>query len=520
MAEQYKGDDMGKVYFIGAGPGDPELITLKGRRILDEAQVVIYAGSLVNPALLDGLKADIYNSASMSLEEIIELMKKAVKEGKTVARLHTGDTTFYSAVTEQIDELKKLGIDYEIVPGVTSAAAATAALGQELTIPEISQTVIFTRQAGKTPVPERERLERLATHRCSMVIFLSISMIDRVMEELRKGGYPEETPVAVVYKASWPEERIVRGTIRDIAEKVKAEGITKTALIIVGDSLKASEESLGKKSRLYDRDFQHEYRRSSHGQRSKGILWVVGIGPGGKEHMTSAALAALNRAELVVGYTRYIDLIRDLIQGREIFETGMTKEIDRCRHAIEEAMNGKNVALVCSGDPGVYAMAGLVYELLRTENIAELQVEVIPGIPALSACASVLGAPLMHDFASISLSDRLTPWEVIERRLHAAASSDFVIVIYNPRSRGRKDHLRRAVEIISSYRDGSTPLGVVKAATRQGEEWFITTLSEVPYEKVDMNTTLIIGNSSTYVWQNRMITPRGYEEKYDLKAST
>ncbi len=510
---------MAKVYFIGAGPGDPELITLKGRRIIDEAQVIIYAGSLVNPAVFDGVKAEIHNSATMSLEEIIEVMKKAVKEGKTVARLHTGDTTFYSAVTEQIDELKKLGIDYEIIPGVTSAAAATAALGQELTIPEISQTVIFTRQAGKTPVPERERLERLATHRCSMVIFLSISMIDRVMEELRKGGYPEETPVAVVYKASWPEETVVRGTIRDIAEKVKAEGITRTALILVGEALRASETELGMRSKLYHSNFQHGYR-SSHGRNKKGKLWVVGIGPGGSEHITPKAQDALLGADIVVGYTKYIDLVRNMIKDKEIFETGMTKEIDRCRHAIEEAMNGKNVALVCSGDPGVYAMAGLVYELLRTENIAELQVEVIPGIPALSACASVLGAPLMHDFASISLSDRLTPWEVIERRLHAAASSDFVIVIYNPRSRGRKDHLRRAVEIISSYRDGSTPVGVVKAATRQGEQWVVTTLSEIPYDSVDMNTTLIIGNTSTYIWQNRMVTPRGYEYKYDLKAAT
>ncbi len=508
---------MGKVYFIGAGPGDPELITIKGRRILDEAQVVIYAGSLVNPALLDGLKADIYNSASMSLEEIIEVMKKAVKEGKTVARLHTGDTTFYSAITEQIDELKRLEIDYEIVPGVTSAAAATAALGQELTIPEISQTVIFTRQAGRTPVPERERLSSLATHQTSMVIFLSVSMIDKVVEELREGGYPEDIPVAVIYKASWPEQKVIRGTLDNIVTKVKSEGINRTAIILVGEALRASETELGKRSRLYHSQFQHGCR-SSHGKNRKGKLWIVGIGPGALEHITPKARNALQSADLVVGYTKYLDLIREMIKGKEVFETGMTREIDRCRQAIEETIKGKSVALVCSGDPGVYAMAGLVYEILKAENRG-IDVEVVPGIPALSACASVLGAPLMHDFASISLSDRLTPWEVIEQRLHAAASSDFVIVIYNPRSRGRKEHLRRAVQIISSYRHSDTPVGVVKAATRQGEEWFITTLSEVPYEKVDMNTTLIIGNSSTYIWQHRMITPRGYEEKYDLKTS-
>ncbi|RMG72663.1 MAG: precorrin-3B C(17)-methyltransferase [Nitrospirae bacterium] len=242
----------------------------------------------------------------------------------------------------------------------------------------------------------------------------------------------------------------------------------------------------------------------------------MGIGPGAHEHITSKALNALQSADLVVGYTKYLDLIREIIKGKECFETGMTREIDRCRHAIEEAEKGRAVALVCSGDPGVYAMAGLVFDLLKAEDRV-VDVEVIPGIPALSACASVLGAPLMHDFASISLSDRLTPWELIERRLHAAASSDFVIVIYNPRSRGRKEHLKRAVEIVLSYRDAKTPVGVVKAASREAEEWFITTLSEIPYERVDMNTTLIIGNSSTYVWQDRMVTPRGYEGKYNLR---
>ncbi len=507
---------MPKVYFIGAGPGDPELLTLKGRRILDEAEVVIYAGSLVNPALLEGLRAEIYNSAGMSLEEIIEVMKVAIGEGKTVARLHTGDPGLYSAISEQIEELKKLGIEYEVVPGVTSASAAASTLGQELTIPEKSQTVILTRRAGRTPVPEREALYELATHQSTMVIFLSVSMIDAVVDDLKRGGYPEETPVAVVYRASWPDEKVIRGTLKDIARKVKSEGINRTALIVVGEALKVSMEELGMRSRLYDSDFKHGYR-GSQGKNKRGKLWVVGIGPGGTEHITPKARDALQKATLVVGYTRYMDLIRDLIAGKQTYETGMTREIDRCRYAIKEAAGGKEVALVCSGDPGIYAMAGLVYEILRAEGPTEaIDVEVIPGIPALSACASLIGAPLMHDFASISLSDRLTPWEVIERRLHAAASADFVMVIYNPRSKGRAGHLKRAIEIISSYRRADTPVGVVKAATRKGEEWIITTLSDIPYDKVDMNTTLIIGNSSTYIWQKRMITPRGYEKKYDL----
>lgn len=251
---------MSKVYFIGAGPGDPELITLKGRRLLDSANVVIYAGSLVNPNLLKGIKAEIYNSASMTLDEIIEVMKKAISEGKSVVRLHTGDTSFYSAISEQIERLRRLDIEYEVIPGVSSAVAGAAVLGQELTIPEISQTVIFTRIEGKTPMPEKEKLSELAKHRATMVIFLSISMIERVKEELLK-GYPEETPVVVIEKASWPEQKIIRGILKDIDGLVRYSGIKRTALIYVGESLRASEGFLGKESKLYNKDFKHGYRK-------------------------------------------------------------------------------------------------------------------------------------------------------------------------------------------------------------------------------------------------------------------
>ncbi len=251
---------MSKVYFIGAGPGDPELITLKGRRLLDAADVVIYAGSLVNPELLKDIKAKIYDSAGMALGEIIDVIRTAMDSGKKVVRLHTGDTTFYSAISEQIEKLREMNIEYEVVPGVSSALAGAAILGQELTIPEISQTVIFTRMEGRTPVPEKERLSELAKHGASMVIFLSVGMIEKVREELL-AGYPEDTPVAVIEKVSWPEQKVIRGTLRNIVEKVNEAGIQKTALIYVGEALRASEVSLGKESKLYDKDFKHEYRK-------------------------------------------------------------------------------------------------------------------------------------------------------------------------------------------------------------------------------------------------------------------
>jgi len=249
-----------KLYFVGAGPGDPELITVRGRKLLNAADVVIYAGSLVNPALLEGIRAEIHDSAGMTLDEIIDVIQENFKQGKLIVRLHTGDPSFYSAISEQIERLRELDISYEVVPGVSSAMAGAALLGQELTIPEISQTVIFTRIEGRTPVPDKEKLSALAKHGASMVIFLSAGMIDKVRDELLE-GYPGDTPVVVIERVSWPEERTVRGTLNDIADKVKDAGINKTALIYVGEALRASEEKLGRESKLYHKDFKHEYRK-------------------------------------------------------------------------------------------------------------------------------------------------------------------------------------------------------------------------------------------------------------------
>jgi len=241
---------MSKVYFVGAGPGDPELITVKGLRLLKEADMIVYAGSLINPVLLKDIKAkEIYNSAEMTLEEIIEKLYVAVKKGKKVVRLHSGDPAYYSAIAEQICRLKKLGIEYEVIPGVTSASAAAAVIGQELTIPEVSQTVIFTRFKGKTPVPDTENLSELAKHRSTMVIFLSIAMVEKVMNALLV-EYPEDTPVVVVEKATWKEEKILRGKLKNLSNIVKKAKIKRTALIIVGNVLDI-EDCLKKRSKLY-----------------------------------------------------------------------------------------------------------------------------------------------------------------------------------------------------------------------------------------------------------------------------
>ena len=248
------------ISFIGAGPGDPELLTLKGKRLIDDADVIIYAGSLVNPEVLAGHKdgAKIYNSALMDLDEVIDVMEAAEKEGKKCVRVHTGDPAIYGAHREQMDRLDKLGIKYEVIPGVSSFLGTAAVLNKEYTLPGKSQTVILTRMEGRTPMPEREKLVDLAKHHASMVIFLSVGFMDELTKQLLEGGYEPTTPVAVVYKATWPDQKIVIGTVEDIAQKVKEAGIKKTALTVVGDFL-GDEYDL---SKLYDKHFTTEFRQA------------------------------------------------------------------------------------------------------------------------------------------------------------------------------------------------------------------------------------------------------------------
>jgi precorrin-4/cobalt-precorrin-4 C11-methyltransferase len=253
------------VHFIGAGPGDAELITVKGARLLGEADVVVYAGSLVDRELVrtHAPHARVWDSAGMTLEETTAVLATAVAAGERAVRLHTGDPAIYGAIQEQMMELDRLGIRYEVIPGVSSAFAAAATLKQELTLPEVTQTVILTRLAGRTPVPERERLAEIARIGATMVIYLSVGMIERVVEELLQGAYTSETPVAVVAKATWPDEEVLSGTLADIAVKVKEAGIGKQALIIVGDVLNARRQGLSALSKLYDRQFSHGCREGS-----------------------------------------------------------------------------------------------------------------------------------------------------------------------------------------------------------------------------------------------------------------
>ena len=249
------------VHFVGAGSGAVDLITVRGARLLAEADVVIYAGSLVNPELLDYTSqgCEVYNSAEMTLEQVLEVIRSAEAQGKTTVRLHTGDSSIYGAVREQFDELDELGIAYDVCPGVSAFCGAASSLRAEYTLPDVSQTVIITRAAGRTPVPEGQSLRELASHQATMVLFLSTGLTEKLQRELLEGGYPGSTPVAVVYKATWPEEKILRCTVETLHRTVTENRLSKTALIIVGDCLGDRYE----RSRLYAPDFSTEFREAA-----------------------------------------------------------------------------------------------------------------------------------------------------------------------------------------------------------------------------------------------------------------
>ncbi|MDR2551724.1 MAG: precorrin-4 C(11)-methyltransferase [Treponema sp.] len=251
---------MGCIYFIGAGPGDPKLITVKGMEILRRADVIIYAGSLVNPALLEYAKsgAEIYDSSSMTLEEVIAVMKKSAKRGNETARLHTGDPSLYGAIGEQIKALDELGIASEVVPGVSAFSGAAAALKAEYTLPGVSQSLIITRCAGRTSVPVNESIAALAAHSLPMAVFLSTGLTCVLQKEMLAGGSDPKTPAAIVYHASWPDEKVILGTLEELPGMAEKNGLTKTSLILIGDFLSGQ----GGRSRLYDGDFSHSFRKA------------------------------------------------------------------------------------------------------------------------------------------------------------------------------------------------------------------------------------------------------------------
>ena len=667
------------VHIVGAGSGAPDLITLRGAELLRKAQVVIYAGSLVNPSLLGlcGPDCRLYNSAHLTLEEVLEVIRQATGQNQDVVRLHTGDPALYGAIDEQIRGLAQRGITVRITPGVSSVFAAAAALGCELTGPETAQSVVLTRTPGRTPMPAGEQAAAFARTGATLAFFLSTGKVADLMAELQDaGGLAPDTPAAAVYRASWPDEQVVRGTLADLARKVEEAGFRRQSLILVGRALAASATV----SRLYDGSFSHGYRNSlpdeaflgtcalyaaspaglaqartlaaalaqgdapapvvfaacpaddqqpapqpvadmaaaladalprfdAHiilgtprqalpllpaatgdaaviccaesgrhavclldgpdhaGDRltrrvaritgglaitgpteaekgndtpaavspaaatasavpssPHGEVMVVGLGSGDPAQLTPEVDAALRRCDTVAGYSKYVDFIRDRIHGKRLIETGMKGEVERCRDALAAAAAGATVCMVCSGDPGILAMAGLLFELrAREQAFRDLPIRVLPGITAASTAAAALGAPLQNGFSLVSLSDLLVPADEVRRNLRAVAQSALPVTLYNPAGRKRRRLLAEALDIFREARGGDILCAFVRHAGRPEETRWIGRLADLPADDVDMSTLVLIGSARTVTDQGALFEARGYAEKYldkDAPAST
>lgn len=667
------------VEIVGAGPGAEDLITVRGLRALQQADLVVYAGSLVAPALLRHCRPDCLcrDSASMDLAEQVAVMSEAALAGKRVVRLHTGDPALYGAIDEQIRGLAQRGITVRITPGVSSVFAAAAALGCELTGPGTAQSVVLTRTPGRTPMPAGEQAAAFARTGATLAFFLSTGKVADLMTELQDaGGLAPDTPAAAVYRASWPDEQVVRGTVADLARKVEEAGFRRQSLILVGRALAASTTV----SRLYDGSFSHGYRNSlpdetflgtcalyaaspaglaqartlaaalaqgdapapvifaacpaddqqpapqpvadmaaaladalprfdahiilgtprqvlpllpaatgdaaviccaesgrhavclldgpNHaGDRltrrvaritgglaitgpteaekendtpaavfpaaatasavpssPHGEVLVVGLGSGDPAQLTPEVDAALRRCDTVAGYSKYVDFIRDRIHGKRLIETGMKGEVERCRDALAAAAAGATVCMVCSGDPGILAMAGLLFELrAREQAFRDLPIRVLPGITAASTAAAALGAPLQNGFSLVSLSDLLVPADEVRRNLRAVAQSALPVTLYNPAGRKRRRLLAEALDIFREARGGDILCAFVRHAGRPEETRWIGRLADLPADDVDMSTLVLIGSARTVTDQGALFEARGYAEKYldkDAPAST
>lgn len=667
------------VEIVGAGPGAEDLITVRGLRALQQADLVVYAGSLVAPALLRHCRPDCLcrDSASMDLAEQVAVMSEAALAGKRVVRLHTGDPALYGAIDEQIRGLAERDITVRITPGVSSVFAAAAALGCELTGPGTAQSVVLTRTPGRTPMPAGEQAAAFARTGATLAFFLSTGKVADLMAELQDaGGLAPDTPAAAVYRASWPDEQVVRGTLADLARKVEEAGFRRQSLILVGRALAASTTV----SRLYDGSFSHGYRNSlpdeaflgtcalyaaspaglaqartlaaaltqgdapapvifaacpaddqqpapqpvadmaaaladalprfdahiilgtprqvlpllpaatgdaaviccaesgrhavclldgpNHaGDRltrrvaritgglgitgpteaekendtpaavfpaaatasavpssPHGEVLVVGLGSGDPAQLTPEVDAALRRCDTVAGYSKYVDFIRDRIHGKRLIETGMKGEVERCRDALAAAAAGATVCMVCSGDPGILAMAGLLFELrAREQAFRDLPIRVLPGITAASTAAAALGAPLQNGFSLVSLSDLLVPADEVRRNLRAVAQSALPVTLYNPAGRKRRRLLAEALDIFREARGGDILCAFVRHAGRPEETRWIGRLADLPADDVDMSTLVLIGSARTVTDRGALFEARGYAEKYldkDAPAST
>jgi precorrin-2 C20-methyltransferase/precorrin-3B C17-methyltransferase len=499
--------ELGTLFGVGLGPGDPELITRKAVRVLTEVDWIFlpagkksgasFARRIVEPLNLPQSKfrpislcmARSRQDDRAAYRQVAGGILSELQQGKSAAWIAEGDPLFYSTFGHILEEIRRRcpSVPIEIVPGVTSLQAAAARA--VMPVASLDEKVAV--------LPAAYGLECLATllEEFTTVFLIKVhTVFDRLLDQL--AGLSVQAKY--VENVGTPEERIVSDL-----ESLRGRELPYFSLVML-QSRRASRRQP---------DVSGHLHIGLTLRPSPGTIFVVGLGPGRRDLLTAQAREALAQSEAIVGYSGYFEAIADLVVDKECHCLPLGQERERSRLAVELAAQGKTVAVISSGDPGIYAMAGIVLEAVeQTSEVSKTsEVCVIPGISAINAVAALLGAPLGHDFAVISLSDLLTPWETIEKRLQGALSADFVVVLLNPKSQGRDWQLGRAREILLGKRDPTTPVGWARNAFRPGQEVCVTTLQELNDAEVDMFTTVIVGNTQTRRLGKHLITPRKYQ---------
>jgi len=534
-----------KLYALGVGPGAPDLLTLRAAEILKRVPVIFSplsamgttsrALDVVRP-LLDPSRQQVVelefpmqkeqDELEGEWEEVAAQIVEQLRRHGEGAFITIGDVSLYSTFgyVQRILALQHPDLVIELVPGIPSFSAVSALLG-----------IPYGRGDDRIAIlPATFGPERIAAvlRDFETVILMKVDrVLDQVLDTLERLGLTDHA--TFVTKCGMPDQAVVydvrtlrgqRPSYFSLLLVTKTAGPSGPTAAPRPRTLAAAAPSAPAPSRpLAASPGPATAAAAARGPeappRPGGKLFLVGFGPGNHDHLTFRAREALREAEVIVGYRTYVRLVGDLIAGKEVHYTGMTEELERARTAVDFAFAGRKVALISSGDVGIYGMAGPALELLKQRGWRRgcgVEVEVVPGVTALSACASVLGAPIMHDFAAISLSNLLTPWEVIVKRIEAAAAADYVIALYNPKSGRRTQQIVETQKILLKYRRPDTPVGIVKSGLRRGQRVVQTTLADLLNHEIGMLTTILVGNSTTFVYEGFMITPRGYQHKYEL----
>lgn len=518
-----------KLYAIGVGPGAPDLITVRAAEIVRRVPVIFspltamgaasQALAVIRPYLdLDRQQiVELTFPMEKEQDELADHWEEAASELTTHLARHgegafiaLGDVSLYCTFVylRRILEAAHPEIVIEVVPGIPSFSAMAAVLGMPYGQADDKIAILPATFAS-------DQLARILGDFETVILMKVHRVLNTVLETLERLNLMDHS--ILIVKCGMPDQEVVYDL-----RTLWGRRLSYLSMILVSKT--ARPRGVAVAPAPSQAGLMPVAARTTTGKVGApctpgGKLFLVGFGPGHPDHLTFRAKAAIEEAEVVIGYTTYIRLVHDLLKGKEVHCTGMTEELTRAVRAVEIAYAGRKVALISSGDVGIYGMAGLTFELLKSRGWRRgcgVEVEVIPGVTALSACGSILGAPVGHDFAAISLSNLLTPWELIVRRLEAAAKADYVIALYNPKSGHRTQQIVEAQKILLKYKRPDTPVGIVKSGLRKGEHVVQTTLGDMLNHEIGMLTTILIGNATTFAYEGLMITPRGYQHKYGL----